>query len=122
MKFTIEIEQEDDGRFIADVIGLPGVMVYGETPQQAIHKVIALALKVLAEDIEEEESAKLITDFSFIIKSLLDDPVNIVTANVDGVSPADRKYIFAFDDDDEIGNKMLQRISKYTGLKPEDLE
>jgi predicted RNase H-like HicB family nuclease len=48
----IEIEQEDDARWIAEVPDLPGVMVYGATRQEAIAKVRALALRVIAERIE----------------------------------------------------------------------
>ena len=49
MNFTIEIEQEEDGRFLAEVLGMPGVLAYGETRQEAVAKVQALALRVLAD-------------------------------------------------------------------------
>ncbi len=52
MTFTIETEQETDGRWIAEVMEIPGVMVYGSTIDEAIAKVQALALRVLAEQIE----------------------------------------------------------------------
>jgi predicted RNase H-like HicB family nuclease len=55
MKFTIEIEQEEDGRWIAEVIELPGVMKYGDTRDTAIAQAEALALRVLAERIEAGE-------------------------------------------------------------------
>ena len=55
MHFTIETEQEEDGRWIAEVIGLPGVMKYGQTRAAAIGKVEALTLRVLAERIEVGE-------------------------------------------------------------------
>ena len=45
----IEIEREDDGRWIAEVPDLPGVMVYGTTRQDALAKAEALALRVIAE-------------------------------------------------------------------------
>ena len=48
MKFTIESEQEEDGRWLAEVLELPGVMVYGQTRQEALAKARALALRVLA--------------------------------------------------------------------------
>jgi predicted RNase H-like HicB family nuclease len=48
----IEIEREDDGRWIAEAPDLPGVMVYGKTRQEAIAKVEALALRVLADRLE----------------------------------------------------------------------
>ena len=44
----IEIDQEEDGRWIADVPELPGVMVYGPSREEAVAKVKALALRVIA--------------------------------------------------------------------------
>ena len=46
MNLKIEIEQEEDGRFIAEVIDFPGVLAYGNTRQEAVAKVQALALRV----------------------------------------------------------------------------
>lgn len=51
----IETEQEKDGRWIADVPDLPGVMTYGQTRQEAIVKVEAIALRVLADRLEHGE-------------------------------------------------------------------
>lgn len=51
----IEIEREEDGRWIAEIPELPGVMVYGDTRKQAIAKAEALALRVLADRLEHEE-------------------------------------------------------------------
>ena len=45
MKFTIESEQETEGRWLAEVIELPGVMVYGHSRQEALAKAQALALR-----------------------------------------------------------------------------
>jgi predicted RNase H-like HicB family nuclease len=45
---VVEVEQEDDGRWIAEVVGLPGVMAYGRTREEALAKTEALALRVLA--------------------------------------------------------------------------
>ena len=52
----IEIEREDDGRWIAEVTDLPGVMVYGETRDEALLKVEALALRVIADRLEHGEA------------------------------------------------------------------
>jgi len=52
----IEIESEDDGRWIAEVNDLPGVLVYGQSHKEAICKVEALALRVIADRIEHGES------------------------------------------------------------------
>jgi predicted RNase H-like HicB family nuclease len=48
----VEIEREDDGRFLASVPELPGVMAYGNTPEAAQRKVKAIALQILANMIE----------------------------------------------------------------------
>ena len=55
MRLTIEVEQEDDGRWIAEIRELPGVMVYGVTPLDAEESVKVLALRVIAERLEHGE-------------------------------------------------------------------
>lgn len=55
MNFTIEIEPEEDGRWLAEVIELPGVLTYGKTREEAISKVQALAFHVLADRLEHGE-------------------------------------------------------------------
>ena len=52
MDLVIEFEQEDDGRWIAEIPSLPGVMVYGASKDDARSKVQALALRVIADHIE----------------------------------------------------------------------
>ncbi len=54
MQFIVESEQEEDGRWIAEIIELPGVMVYGKTRDDATAKAEALALRVIAERIEQD--------------------------------------------------------------------
>lgn len=56
MNFTIDLEQETDGRWIAEIGDLPGVMVYGSTKTEALAKVQALALRVMAERLEHGEN------------------------------------------------------------------
>jgi predicted RNase H-like HicB family nuclease len=56
MKLTIETEQEDDGRWIAEVPELAGVLAYGATRAEAMAKAQALALRVLAEQLEHGEA------------------------------------------------------------------
>lgn len=51
----VEVERETDGRWVAEVPALPGVLAYGATRQEATTKVQALALRVLAERIENGE-------------------------------------------------------------------
>ncbi|MGE4194622.1 MAG: type II toxin-antitoxin system HicB family antitoxin [Pseudodesulfovibrio sp.] len=55
MKITFEFEQEDDGRWIVEVPELPGVMAYGLTKDEALDRVTALGMRVLAERIEAGE-------------------------------------------------------------------
>lgn len=52
----IETEIEDDGRWIAGIPALPGCMVYGATRDEAIRKVEALALRVIADRLEHGEA------------------------------------------------------------------
>ncbi len=49
MNFTIETELEEDGRWIAEVLEIPGTLAYGDTKQEAISKVQALGLRVIAD-------------------------------------------------------------------------
>jgi predicted RNase H-like HicB family nuclease len=56
MKLRIEIDREMDGRWIAEVPDLPGVMCYGQTRAEALSKVESLALRVLADRIEHGEA------------------------------------------------------------------
>lgn len=66
MNFTIELEKEEDGRFLAEVVALPGVLVYRQTKEEAIIKVQALALRVLAERLEFGEAASNLMTISFV--------------------------------------------------------
>jgi predicted RNase H-like HicB family nuclease len=56
MHFTIEHEKEEDGRWLAEVPELPGVLAYGATAEDAMAKAQILALRVLAERLEHNET------------------------------------------------------------------
>jgi len=56
MNLSIELEQEDDGRWIAEIDELDGVLVYGDTKEDAIRNVKTLALRVIADRLENGES------------------------------------------------------------------
>lgn len=56
MNFTIEHEQESDGRWLAEVPELPGVMAYGSTSMEAMSKAEVLALRVIADRLEHNEN------------------------------------------------------------------
>jgi predicted RNase H-like HicB family nuclease len=55
MNFTIECEEETDGRWIAEVPQLPGVLCYGKTADDAMAKAEVLALRAMAERLEHSE-------------------------------------------------------------------
>jgi predicted RNase H-like HicB family nuclease len=55
-RFTIESEREADGRWLAEISALPGVLAYGATREEAIARAKALALRVLAERLERGEA------------------------------------------------------------------
>ncbi len=55
MPLTIEVEQEQDGRWLAEVPDLPGVLTYGQTRQEAVEKAQVLALRVLADRLDHGE-------------------------------------------------------------------
>ena len=65
MNFIIEYEQEEDGRWLAEVLEIPGALAYGQTRQEAIAKVQALALRVLADRLEHEEAPPTLLELSF---------------------------------------------------------
>jgi len=63
--FKVETEQEEDGRWLAEVVELPGVLAYGETQEAALSKVQALALRVIAERLEHGEAGPELLSISF---------------------------------------------------------
>ena len=64
MNFTIEQEQEADGRWLAEVLELPGVLAYGATSLEAVSRAEVLALRVIAEQLENNESRPLAINIS----------------------------------------------------------
>lgn len=58
---TVEIEREDDGRWLAEVMELPGVMSYGESREEAAARAKALALRVIADRLDHGEAVPDIT-------------------------------------------------------------
>lgn len=65
MRFTVEIEREVDDRWIAEVPELSGTLVYGATREEAIARAKALALHILAEQLEHGETAADLNSISF---------------------------------------------------------
>jgi predicted RNase H-like HicB family nuclease len=66
--YRVETELETDGRWIAEIVDVPGVMVYGATEKEAVALAQALALRVLADHIEEQK-----------------EPTETVTASIEAV-------------------------------------
>ena len=65
MRFTLELEEEDDGRWIAEVPELNGALAYGATRDEAIARVKALALRVVADQLEHGETDANLDAISF---------------------------------------------------------
>ena len=63
--YSVQVEQETDGRWIAEIADLPGVMVYGATADEARAKVQALALRVVADRLEHGETGPSLLSISF---------------------------------------------------------
>ena len=62
---SIEVEQETDGRWIAEVVEMPGVLAYGPTKEEAIAHVQALALRAVADRLEQEEASSELLNITF---------------------------------------------------------
>jgi predicted RNase H-like HicB family nuclease len=70
MRLGIELEREADGRWLAEVVDLPGVLVYGSTREEALAAAQALALRVLADQFEHAEApGSLLSDLSFVVNA-----------------------------------------------------
>jgi predicted RNase H-like HicB family nuclease len=65
MTFMIELEQEEDGRWLAEVLELPGVLTYGQTPEEATAKAQVLALRILADRLEHGETTPTLLNIRF---------------------------------------------------------
>jgi predicted RNase H-like HicB family nuclease len=65
LTFQIETEQEEDGRWIAEAVGLPGVLAYGNTQDDAIRQAEAIALRVIADRVENNEVTERAMSVSF---------------------------------------------------------
>jgi len=70
-RMIIEVEREEDGRWLAEVPDLPGTMAYGKRRQEAIARVQALALRVLADRLQDDEEVlKFTKSFSVTVKQV----------------------------------------------------
>jgi len=62
MSYQVEIEREEDGRWLGEITDLPGVMAYGDSRDEALTKTKALALRVLADRLEHGEEVPAMTE------------------------------------------------------------
>ncbi len=67
MRLAIETEQETDGRWLAEIAELPGTMVYGQTRDEAITRVEALALRVIADRLDHGETIPEVTSAFLVV-------------------------------------------------------
>src|ERR1044072_6722942 len=137
MTFTVENEREDDGRWLAEVLELPGGLAYGESSDEAITKAQALALRVVAGRLEHGEGTGQFVEVSFAAAGVSGPQpkphvflrrcfeaaglLNVKPFSQSSCSSGLGDAVFAFHDKDEIGPKMLARVAKHTGLRPDDL-
>jgi predicted RNase H-like HicB family nuclease/predicted RNA binding protein YcfA (HicA-like mRNA interferase family) len=131
-------QQEVDGRWIAEVPELPGILAYGSSSADAISKAEVLALRVIADQLENGEAETVSIQFS--VHSLHEElAVNQsqesfaavqtigwrVKCQAGSHKTLEREgyldYVFAFHDSAEIGPRLLARVAKYTGLELGDL-
>lgn len=64
MQFQLDVEQETDGPWLAEVSGLPGVLAYGDSRDAAVARAEVLALRVLAKQLEAGESRPIAIDIA----------------------------------------------------------
>jgi predicted RNase H-like HicB family nuclease len=67
-QFSIELEREEDGRWMAEITALPGALCYGATREEAARKVEALALRILADRVESGEDVPEVAD-AFLVSA-----------------------------------------------------
>jgi predicted RNase H-like HicB family nuclease len=65
LTFTVELEREGDGRWLAELVGLPGVLGCGDTQEVALSRVQALALRAIAARLEHGEAGPELLSISF---------------------------------------------------------
>jgi predicted RNase H-like HicB family nuclease len=130
----IEIEREDDGRWIAEVPDVPGVMVYGTTRQEAVAKAEALALRAIADRLDHGEAIPELDGLFAVGMSHWPSRKarGTTSQRLDDQSPGGHipsapgqaglaGLRVCLHDHEEIGPKTLARIATRTGLTPDDL-
>jgi predicted RNase H-like HicB family nuclease len=137
VNLTIDTEPEDDGRWIGAVAELPGVLGYGQTREKAVAHVKSLAFRVLADRVDPGENTPAVPAVTFVylcrwpssrspqllralrrigwsMKNETDSHEHLLKLGWPDI-------FYVFDERAEIGPRMLSRIAKMTGLRPDDL-
>lgn len=141
MSLAIFTEQENDGRWIAEIPSLNGVLVYGKTREDAIEKVKQLALCIIDDRIEHGESLPTHTKKKeFTVKENGFHSVKadrLLNSSLRGGWKIKREtdfykilshndfldfvFGFGFDDEDEVKERILFRLTRKNGVVPKDL-
>ena len=66
MTFTYQVEQEDDGRWLVEILELPGCMAYGASRDEALRATQVLAFRILADRIEQDEHKTPVPSIAFV--------------------------------------------------------
>jgi predicted RNase H-like HicB family nuclease len=67
MRFDVEVEREDDGRWIAEIAALPGAMAYGGIQSEAVARAEAIALRIVADRLEHGEPVPELNDVFSVV-------------------------------------------------------
>jgi predicted RNase H-like HicB family nuclease len=67
VRLAVETEQEDDGRWLADVPEMPGAMAYGQTREEAVTRVEAIVLRAIADRLDHGEDVPEVTDAFLVV-------------------------------------------------------
>ena len=139
MSLAIFTEQENDGRWIAEVPSLNGVLTYGGTREDAIEKVKELALRVIDDRIEYGESLPTHTKKKeFVVKENGFHPIKAerllnsllrsgwkIKRETEFYKILSREgfpdFVFGFDEEEEIKERIFSKITRKNGVVPKDL-
>jgi uncharacterized protein (DUF1778 family) len=93
MKLTVELDRETDGRWIAEVVDLPGALVYGTTRDEGLAAAQALALRTLADKLEHGEAPAAPLDLSFVVVAAAQEAAHrtIEETSLIGLSAEDQR-------------------------------
>ena len=70
MRYVVEVEREEDGGWLAEVVDLPGAVAFGETREEALRHAEALVLRTLADRVEQREVKPDALDIHFAVAGL----------------------------------------------------